>query len=83
MKSVHTRGVRTRPVNLTLSENLVIQAKEITDNPSGVVESLLSDFVANEQEQRIVKVKALEATIAVWNGFHARQSSFADDHSTL
>ena len=83
MKSVHDQGARKRPVNLTLNEDLVIQAKEMTDNLSSVVESLLSDFVAKEQKQRTEKAKALRATIAVWNGFHARQGSFADDHSTL
>ncbi len=74
---------RKRPVNLTLSEDLVQQAKGMTDNLSGVVESLLSDFVAQEQRHRLAKAKALETTIAVWNDFDAKIGSFADEYSSL
>ncbi len=44
----------------------------MTDNLSGVVESLLSDFVAHEQKHRLAKPKILEATVAVWNDFNAK-----------
>jgi antitoxin CcdA len=74
---------RKRPVNLTLNEDLVQRAKRMTDNLSGVVESLLSDFVAQEQKNRLIKSKALEATIAVWNDFDSRFGSFADEYSSL
>ena len=83
MKAVYDREVRKRPVNLTLNEDLVAQAKAMTDNLSGVVESLLADFVANEEKQRAVKAKALKTAIAGWNEFNAKRGSFADDHSTL
>jgi len=83
MKCGYNLDARKRPVNLTLNEDLVQQAKGITDNLSGVVESLLSDFVAQEQQSRLAKSKALRATIAVWNDFNAKIGSFADEYSSL
>jgi antitoxin CcdA len=74
---------RKRPVNLTLNEDLVQQAKGMTDNLSGVVESLLADFVAQEQKHRLAKTKTLETTISVWNDFNAKTGSFADEYSPL
>jgi antitoxin CcdA len=53
MKYGYDLEARKRPVNLTLNEDLVQQAKGITDNLSEVVESLLSDFVAQEQKNRL------------------------------
>jgi DNA-binding phage protein len=53
------------------------------DNLSGVVESLLSDFVAQEQKRRMTKAKTLEATIAVWNDFNVKMGSFSDEYSSL
>lgn len=83
MKTAYNLEARKRPVNLTLNEDLVQQAKGMTDNLSGVVESLLSDFVAQEQKQRLVKAKTLEATIATWNDFNVKSGSFADEYSSL
>ena len=74
---------RKRPVNLTLNEDLVQQAKGMTDNLSRVVELLLSDFVAQEQKHRLAKSKTLAATIAVWNDFNAKIGAFADEYSSL
>ena len=81
--AVYARQARKRPVNLTLNEDLVSQAKAMTNNLSGVVESLLADFVANEERQRTAKAKTLQKAIAGWNDFNARQGLFADDYSTL
>ncbi len=83
MKPSYDSEARKRPVNLTLNEDLVQQAKAMTDNLSGVVESLLSDFVAQEQRHRLTKAKAIEATIAVWNDFNAKTDPFSDEYSSL
>jgi post-segregation antitoxin (ccd killing protein) len=48
---------RQRRVNLTLSEDLVRQAKGLTHNLSAVVD---------EQKRRLAKTKALAATTATW-----------------
>lgn len=74
---------RKRPVNLTLNEDLVHKAKSMTGNLSGVVESLLSDFVARERRQRLAKADELAATIALWNAFDAKSTSISDEYSTL
>jgi antitoxin CcdA len=83
MKARYDQDARKRPVNLTLNEDLVVQARELTDNLSGVVESLLADFVEHEQRKRVAKTKTLEATIATWNKFNDKFGSFADEYSTL
>ena len=83
MKISYNMQARKRPVNLTLNEDLVLQAREMTDNLSGVVESLLANFVAHERRQRFAKAQTLEATIATWNDFNTQLGSFADEYSTL
>jgi antitoxin CcdA len=83
MKANFNPAARKRPVNLTLNEDLVSQAKAMTDNLSGVVESLLSDFVARESRERLEKTKVVEATVAAWNRFNAISGSIADEYSSL
>jgi antitoxin CcdA len=83
MKADYDLGARKRPVNLTLNEDLVSQAKRMTDNLSGVVESLLSEFVSRERHERLAKTKAVEATVTMWNQFNAESGSIADEYSSL
>jgi len=63
-KSADT-GQRKRPVNLTLSETLLKQARDMTDNLSGVVEQLLADFVARERRAKLVRSETAEKTVAL------------------
>jgi antitoxin CcdA len=72
MKTGFNAAAGKRPVNLTLNEDLVSQAKSMTDNLSGVVESLLSEFVDRERKERLVKAKVVEATVATWNRFNSK-----------
>lgn len=72
-----------RPVNLTLNEDLVAQARAVTDNLSAVVEALLADYVAQELQRRAAAANVVRETVAVWNRFADEQGSFADEHSTL
>lgn len=83
MKATYNAEARKRRVNLSLNEDLAAQVRGLTDNLSGVVESQLADYVEHERQQRIVKARTLEATIAMWNDFNARQGSFADEYSPL
>ena len=83
MKTSYNLEARKRPVNLSLNEDLVQQAKDVTDNLSGVVESLLSEFVSKAQKQRMEKAKIMQSTIATWNEFNAKQGSFSDEYSSL
>jgi antitoxin CcdA len=72
-----------RPVNLSLNEALVAEARDVTDNLSETVESLLADFVSRERARRLARAKSLKETIATWNTFNEKHGSFADEHSTL
>ena len=83
MKIALNSTARKRPVNLTLNEDLVLQARGLTDNLSGVVESLLKGYVEHERQQQLAKAKTAEATVTVWNAFNDRHGSFADEFSTL
>ena len=83
MKAKYNLDARKRPVNLTLNEDLVVQARGLTDNLSGVVESLLAGYVEHERQQRIAKARTLEVTVATWNDFNARRGSYADEYSPL
>jgi antitoxin CcdA len=83
VKRSFNTAARKRPVNLTLNEDLVSQAKAMTDNLSGVVESLLAEFVDRESRERIARAKVVEATVAAWNRFNSDSGSIADEYSSL
>lgn len=74
---------RKRPVNITLSEGLVTQAKTYTSNLSATMESLLADFVVSQQQARLARQQAADVCSADWNSVSASLGSFADEHSTL
>jgi len=66
-----------------LNEDLVAQARSVTENLSGVIESLLADFLAAEKQRRAGEAQIVRATVATWNRFAEKHGSFADEHSTL
>jgi antitoxin CcdA len=76
-------AMQKRPVTLALNEDLVAQARAVTDNLSAVVESLLAEYVAEEQRRRAAEADLVRETGATWNRFADEQGSFADEHSTL
>lgn len=80
---VNPQGIRKRPVNLTLNEALVAQAKTYTPNLSATMESLLAEFVARQQRERNERQRAADDCADGWNAVHAALGSFADEHSTL
>lgn len=75
--------VRKRPVNLTLNEALVDQARAYTSNLSATMEGLLADFVAQQQQAGRTRQQQADACAADWNALHDSLGSFADEHSTL
>ena len=83
MRSAYNAKAPKRPVNLSLNEDLVAQAREVTNNLSEVVESLLADFVSKERARRDAHAKALKEAVLTWNAFGEKHGSFADEHSTL
>jgi antitoxin CcdA len=74
---------RKRPVNLTLNEALVAQAKAYTSNLSATMEALLSDFVVSQQQLQRSRQQLADTCAADWNAVHAAVGSFADEHTTL
>jgi antitoxin CcdA len=74
---------RKRPVNLTLNESLVAQAKRYSRNLSATVENLLADNVAGEAMASQECQQRANACVADWNVVHEAVGSFADDHTTL
>ena len=74
---------RKRPVNLTLSEDLVAQARSYTSNLSATMESLLGEFVARQQQDRMSRQQLADTCATDWNAVHEAIGSFADEHSTL
>lgn len=83
MKSTFNCEARKRPVNLSLNEDLVVQARGLTNNLSGVVETLLAEYVEQQHQQRIARARELQATVSMWNEFNAKHGSFADEYSSL
>ena len=83
MKATYDRAARKRPVNVTLNEDLVAQARSMTKNLSEVIESLLAGFLAAETQRRAAEARGVRATIETWNRFGEKHGSFADQHSTL
>ncbi|WP_448189771.1 type II toxin-antitoxin system CcdA family antitoxin [Azospirillum sp. sgz301742] len=72
-----------RPVNLSLNEDLVRQARAFTGNLSDQVEKLLADYVTEEQKRLDEREKRLDDAIAALNEFDAKFGSFADDYIDL
>lgn len=83
MKNDASAAARKRPVNLTLSEEVVRSARGLTSNLSGVVEALLIEYVESARAQQAARASEYQATAALWNDFADRRPSFADEHSTL
>lgn len=74
---------RKRPVNLTLNEALVAQAKTYTDNLSATMERLLAEFVAAQQKANANRRQLADACAEEWNDFTSDHGSFADEYRTL
>jgi antitoxin CcdA len=83
MNAGYNVDARKRAVNLTLNEDLLAHVREVTDNLSSVVESLLAQYLATKRQERAAQVTMVAATVAMWNQFADENGSFADDHSTL
>jgi antitoxin CcdA len=83
MKAAYNVDARKRAVNLTLNEDLLAHVREVTANLSGVVESLLAEYLVRERQRRAAQAKVIESTVALWNQFADDNGSFADEHSTL
>lgn len=69
--TVTSPSARKRPVNLTLNESLVAQAKTYTNNLSATMELLLAAFVALQQQAQRNRQQVADACADDWNAVHA------------
>ena len=74
---------RKRAVNLTLSEDVVAQARNYTPNLSATVEELLADYVVDRRQARQGAEEMARACASEWNAVNDAIGSFADDHVNL
>ncbi len=72
-----------KPVNMTLSEDLVREARGLTQNLSETVERLLADYVASEQARRAEKERRIDATIDALNEHEKKHGVWGEEYSTL
>jgi antitoxin CcdA len=83
MRNIQGNQLRKRPVNLTLSEDLVAQARGMTNNLSAVVETLLTNYVSREREAQSARLLGTKEATKIWNTFGERSASFADEYVNL
>ncbi len=74
---------RKKPVNLSLNETLVAQARLYTDNLSATLEQLLREFVTSQQTAQISRQQAADRCVDAWNALHGSVGSYADEHVAL
>lgn len=76
------RGLK-QPVNMTLSEDLVREARSLTPNLSHTVEQLLADCVEAQQKQRAEKERLIDKTIEMANAHYEEHGLWGEEFSTL
>lgn len=81
LDSVNSR--RKRPVNLTLSEDVVASARRYSHNLSATVEDLLGSYVQQQERVHQERLRLAQACTSEWNAVHEATGSFADEHNTL
>jgi antitoxin CcdA len=72
-----------RAVNMTLSEDVVREARKLTQNLSETVEQLLSQFIQAEQARNDDNERRIDATIGMLNEMYDRDGGLAEEFSPL
>ena len=72
-----------KPVNLSLSEELVRESRQYCGNLSAKVEEMLQAYVVSERQARQQHRQQAQEAVADWNALHHAAGSYADGHSTL
>ncbi|HRW70769.1 type II toxin-antitoxin system CcdA family antitoxin [Ottowia sp.] len=83
MNAATSSAARKRPVNLTLNEALVQEARALSGNLSATVEAMLQEYVARERGARAQKQRQAAVACQDWNAVLDAHGSFADEHSPL
>lgn len=72
-----------KPVNMTLSEDLVREARRLTKNLSETVETLLVEHVAAEMRKREHMERRIDETIRALNEHEAEYGTWGEEYTTL
>ena len=83
MLALYDTTAPKRPVNLSLNQDLVAQARNLTTNLSAEVEAMLASFVEQKTLELRNDRERLKKSTDVWNDFNNRHGSIADEFSTL
>ncbi|MFT4178212.1 MAG: type II toxin-antitoxin system CcdA family antitoxin [Thermomonas sp.] len=79
MKPAYNVNAPKRPVNLSLNEDLVAQARQVTGNLSAEVEHLLADFVQQQQQAEATRREEYRRLCEDLNQFHRNHVHPADE----
>jgi antitoxin CcdA len=72
-----------RPVNMTLSEDLVREARSLTTNPSDTVDKLLGDHVEAQKKKCDEKARLIDESIRMIQAHHEEFGLWGEEFSTL
>ncbi len=72
-----------KPVNMTLSEDLVREARSLTPNLSHTVEQLLTGYVEAQQKQRAERERLIDESIRMIEAHHEEFGLWGEEFSTL
>ena len=79
----YDRSAGKSRVNMTLNDDLVQKARELTTNLSETVEHLLAGFVEQASGQEAERQRAIIQHIEASNAFVSEHGSLADEFATL
>ncbi len=74
---------RKKPVNLTLTPELVSEARAYTPNLSETIEDLLQEFVTRERSTRSARQSEMNRCLDAWNAHNEKNLSFADEFGRI
>lgn len=73
----------SRPVNVALSDELVMQARTYTDILSATMEAQLTELVEQQQPAQRTRQHMADLCVSEWNQVAESCGSFADQHINL
>lgn len=79
----HVARSPKRPVNLTLSEDVVREARLLTRNLSETVETLLADYVEAERARHVDRERRIENTIDAAIAHYEEFGIIGAEHSPI
>ena len=72
-----------KPVNMTLSEDLVREARQLTRNLSETIETLLADYVEAELRKRADHEQRIDESIRLIQAHQEEFGLWGEEFSTL